>query len=355
MNDHGDTVLHSAFSPAMAHLVLDYGAHIDARDAFGSTMLHRIAPTPDLLLAQALLDREANVNATDGQGRSPLELAAGFQFDQPRMIRLLVRYGAKPIGLGLKAPHRAVIQCDLPGTHSPRFGSEGLDALDDFHNRPLHWAATLGREGWARYLLAEGGDVGARNERGFTPLHLAAVVGNIGIARVLINHGAKPKALDRAGNAAVDVAALNDHHELVDLLKPLSIPDAGFFNDVSSRDEKAMTPLHHAVRTNNLQLAAQLIGAGADVNATDQNTWTPLFFAVNEGHPEVVRLLLQHGAHPDAMDRENCRPLFYVTPQEQRGGYSGLKVPCMYDGGGHSEAARLLYEYGASGYIYVQY
>ena len=48
------------------------------------------------------------------------------------------------------------------------------------------------------------------------------------------------------------------------------------------------------VITENTEIVAQLLAAGADVNATDNDGDTALMRASTQGHTEIVKLLKQH-------------------------------------------------------------
>lgn len=71
-------------------LLLDKGAHINAKDSFGRTALHVLAyghpSRTNRAMAELLLERGADVNAKDFQGRTPLYFASTPQWfnDQTR-------------------------------------------------------------------------------------------------------------------------------------------------------------------------------------------------------------------------------------------------------------------------------
>jgi uncharacterized protein len=78
----------------MAKLLLDHGAHVDARDTSGSTALHWAAERGNLEVMRMLLESKANVDAANRQGITPLMLAASHT--QPAAVRFLLAHGADP-------------------------------------------------------------------------------------------------------------------------------------------------------------------------------------------------------------------------------------------------------------------
>ena len=65
---------------------------------------------------------------------------------------------------------------------------------------------------------------------------------------------------------------------------------------VQERYARGDTALHHATRNGDLEIAEQLVGAGADVNRTTDNGHFPLYCAAGHGHVETTRYLVENGA-----------------------------------------------------------
>jgi ankyrin repeat protein len=63
-------------SLAVARLLLDRGADINARQAGGFTPLHGAAANGDRTMSELLVDRGADPSARNDEGRTPSELAA---------------------------------------------------------------------------------------------------------------------------------------------------------------------------------------------------------------------------------------------------------------------------------------
>jgi ankyrin repeat protein len=72
--------------------------------------------------------------------------------------------------------------------------------------------------------------------------------------------------------------------------------------DVNRAGPDGTTPLHQAVRANDLEHVESLLRAGADVNRADRYGITPLYLAAVNGNPVVIRKLLDAGANPNAVD-----------------------------------------------------
>ena len=80
-------------------------------------------------------------------------------------------------------------------------------------------AAASGSTSLCRLLLEAGGDVGERDEDGFTPLLLAAYFGHAEVCELLLERGkANIEETTRLGNTALKLAAQEGHASTVALL-----------------------------------------------------------------------------------------------------------------------------------------
>lgn len=163
----------------------------------GDTALHISAASHQRQLAEALVDRGADVRARNRRGAEPLHYAAdgGPAADgwdagaQREVIEYLVEAGADP------------------------------NAADNSGVAPLHRAVRNRCSMAVNALIANGADPRLINKAGSTPLHLA--VQNTGksnsgteaakdeqrrIIVLLLRHGARPTDVDGKGKAAVDAA-----------------------------------------------------------------------------------------------------------------------------------------------------
>lgn len=89
------------------------------------------------------------------------------------------------------------------------------------------------------------------------------------------------------------------------------------------------TPLHIAVKQNNLDCVKFLLFNDATTDEIDMKHRTPLFVAVSEGLVDCVRILLSYGASPNIKDNRQQTPLYMAIV------FYKMKI------------VRLLIEYGA--------
>ena len=251
------TIQGSAFTPLIlaarrfpdaVPVLLDAGADPNVRGIDGTTALHvagqwRLASTTSLLL-----EHGADVGATDGHGRTPLNAVAA-------------RLGRWRGDGSLHGKEVSTIKALLVG------GGDAVD-LAGQHWTELHTAALIGSDPQVDTLLRQGADANAELSNGWTALHLAAF--------------ANPDA--RAVTA---------------LLRGGADPNAQFGN--------GRTPLHcAAARNTSPSVIETLVEAGANPGAATSTGWTPLHAAAFANpNPDVLGALLAAGAPASASMTES--------------------------------------------------
>ena len=163
------------------------------------------------------------------------------------------------------------------------YGSALKELLEVDGTTLLHWAAGLGNLVVAKFLISQGADVNAKDNKGNTPLHSAALEGH-----------------DTPFYSATD----KGHH--IEVAKFLVSQGA----DVNTKNNEGYTPLHSAAYEGNIEIVKFLVSQGADVNAKDKNVvGTPLHVAALKGNVEVAKFLVSQGADVKVKGYNGLTPL----------------------------------------------
>jgi predicted Fe-Mo cluster-binding NifX family protein len=175
----------------ITRLLIDKGADVSATDEDGQTPLHRASEYGYKRVAQLLIDKGADVSVTDKDRRTPLHLAsdegvAQLLIDKGVDISVSDKDGQTPLHL---ASDEGVAQLLI---------EKGADVsvTDQCGRTPLHVASSTRHEGVAQLLIEKGADLSATDKDGQTPLHLAS---DEGVAQLLIHRCADVSVTDKAG------------------------------------------------------------------------------------------------------------------------------------------------------------
>src|SRR3984893_11252161 len=133
--------------------------------------------------------------------------------------------------------------------------------------------------------------------------------------------------------------------------------------DINAREVDGTTALHWAVRTNDVETAEMLLGAGAHANVANRYGVTPLWLAATNGNAVIVEALLKAGADANAPMPQGETVLMTAARAGNPDAVQallthGADVNATEDGlgenaliwaaaGNHPEAARILIEHGA--------
>ena len=254
----------------------------------GHTPLHIAAYFRKGVAASVLIASGADVNMIDAGGNTPVNYAN----NNDRMAALFQHMAAGTI----KSPIDA-----LRGTPPPETKSFGRGKLDPAKLQHFFDAAENGDLQAVRWLIANGADVNAKNNDGWTPL-LYAARKSAEVAKLLIDNGAEVNAKDEDGRTPLLYAAGNNAAEVAKLLI-----DNGA--DVNAKNKKGRTPLHWAAGENAAAVAKLLIDNGAEVNAKSNGGVTSLHAAAFKNAAAVAKLLIDKGANIEAKDNDGDTPL----------------------------------------------
>jgi ankyrin repeat protein len=189
------TPLHVAVATGetwIAGMLINAGADIEAEgDPKDSHPLHLAAIRNDTEVARLLIERGADLDGRDGQGRTPLTVAATY--GNVAVGELLLMAGSDPL-----APDTV------------------------YRDTPIHWATVSGSIEMVELLISFGVDVNARSGHGGElPLHYAMSKGSVEMVEFLIANGGDPTARDDSGETAITFALAHAPTKAVQTIEAL--------------------------------------------------------------------------------------------------------------------------------------
>ena len=190
---------------------------VSSRNAMGGTALHIAVQGDHLRVTKLLLFCQADVNAKDNRGLTPLHLAMGGE-----VAAVLLASGADVNARderGGTPLYAAAFRGQYDVAVLLLFNKADANAKSSNGETPLHAAAASGHRGVAELLLAYGANVNAADDGGDTPLHKAAFFGQAGVAQLLLDDKADVNARDKDGNTALFDAEIEGHMSVAKLLR----------------------------------------------------------------------------------------------------------------------------------------
>ena len=288
--------------------LLKMGAFVDAKDSKGKTPLFYV-PGQRLDLADILLAHDANPNARDHDGNTPLHL---FMLNVDMVKKLLAAKASPNIA------------------NDENLSVYGALIDDSFIQR--HPDIT-------QLLISQGADLDTRTPSGESILHVAARLHLRDIFSHAAQKGADMTALDHDGNTVLHTLAMSRHLGMINktlqaaphlvhernsenktplaelLLRAESLLTDGentfteiarmlikYGADPNTRDINGCSLLHHAVAKGNIALVEYLLDRGADPDLRDAQAQAPLHAALKTGNLDLLDRLLDRGADPDLVD-----------------------------------------------------
>lgn len=188
--------------------------------------LHAAAAAGDVAAIRKLVQAGANLDARDGNGRTPLHVAA-FR-GGVEAARLLIAAGAKP---GLLDDQRydamtiASVRDDVPMVQALlAAGASAKLVTSRYDGTALIAAAHLGHDGVVRELIAAGAPLDHVNNLGWTALMESVVLGDGGTrhvetARALLAAGADRGIADRQGVTPLQHARARGYRAMAEALE----------------------------------------------------------------------------------------------------------------------------------------
>ncbi|MHC4501293.1 MAG: ankyrin repeat domain-containing protein [Planctomycetota bacterium] len=289
-----------------------------------------------LKLVRLLVEHGTELNARDGQGYTPLDVALNYVKEND-IIEFLKSKGAEG-ALREKAPAQADISEEelLAKVQGILSAGGNIDAQDHAGRTALHTGCEYGYRKGVDLLLSKGANPNIGDEIGLTALHYAVVFGRLEIAKTLIDHGANVNAKDSDQGTPIHFALMAKHNE-IELLRLLL--DNGADWRVSPEFE-GLTPLHMAVARRDPVALRLLFAGGADPKVKDKTGETHLHHAARLGYDDMVTLLIEVGSEVNATDSVGMTPLDWAVARGEKA-VAAAKVLRQH-GGKTTEAGKTL-------------
>lgn len=184
------------------------------------TPLHVAVQKGNKALAQLLVEYGANVNAETSSHDTPLDLA--YHNNDVNIARFLLENGASPTKIGGAIHALYVLAAKGNRPFVQLLLEHGLDANqpDDYGLTPLHQVSMSDTPNTsvALLLIQKGADVNATDKNLETPLHNAAYHGNLNIVELLLKNGARINAQEKYNKTPLVKAAQGGHIAVVKYL-----------------------------------------------------------------------------------------------------------------------------------------
>jgi ankyrin repeat protein len=170
------------------------------------------------------------------------------------------------------------------------------------HQDLLHTAVTWGNPELVQLLLERGANIEARRF-GESPLQLAVKGGHTHVAELVLQKGARLDIHSAAGLGKI-------HHVKWVLRGNPKLAQ-------STRSGCKETPLHWAVRGEQVEVVRYLLSHGGNSSANGSLDYTPLHYAVLSNEESIIQLLLAHGAKLERKSSNGCTPLYLAVKLKQ--------------------------------------
>ncbi|KKP23819.1 MAG: hypothetical protein SZ59_C0003G0043 [candidate division TM6 bacterium GW2011_GWF2_28_16] len=212
--------------------------------------------------------------------------------------------------LGIKAYSHWDSYHDLETAKKAVNNGADINAIDQYGQTPLMFAAEDGLADVAEFLIKNGADVNFKNNEGETSLMLACYCiddynydGRVRIVEMLIKNEADLHAKNDSGRTALRYAAVSNFE--LDIIK-LLVEKGALVNDPQSTGSALIDSLYNYAIWDIEEFSDKdyrnikfLIKNGADVNARfkpDEELVSVLDIAITTGRLELVDLLIGYGA-----------------------------------------------------------
>ena len=263
--------------------------NIDDRDYMGLTPIHLACQSGSPSTVNRLIELSADLNAQNYDGETPLHLA--IRSSRPDIVDILLKAAAVTTIRDNNGSSPLVEAIAFNDGIMDVFRTAAANRTVRDHNGMtlLHAAAMSNHPHIVKFLLEAGADIMAKETNGMTSLHVATRFDAIEIAGMLIGAGADVKAKDKSGMTPLHVATQSDAIQIAGML-------IGAGADIMAKDRSGMTPWISAAQNSPQILSAILANSqNINVSARDDRGWTALHHAAVHSNVLAAVILIYSG------------------------------------------------------------
>lgn len=297
--DRGFTPLHVAGEYGhveIVRLLLAAGAKPDVRNDWEQTPLWQVSwqkrPT-DVAVARLLIDAGATVDAADKDGFTPLLVTARhcnlplltYLASRGASLVAVTRRGNTPLSIAITNGSADCVRA------LARAGAD-LNASDAEGRIPLLEAVARGDRLAVDLLLSAGARVDVYGRDGYAALQNAAWHGNRDLVTLLLQHHADPNQAPGGSAPPLNLAVQRGHRETV-----RALVDGGARSDIPFG---GYTALQRAAWQGETDMVSAMLDRGANPDPPSPTHPPPIVLAAERGHLAVVSLLVDRGADVNA-------------------------------------------------------
>lgn len=291
----------------IASLLLENGANIYAKNNEGTAIdIARARNSFDV--EKVLTGVNADVNAFDAEGRTPLMYAA--RDNNVDLIKEILHAGAKIDATDTKG-QSALMLAITNGASDAVFAlidsGTNINVKDASGWTPLTYAVSYNMLDVMRYLVSNKADIDLAQSEGKTALMLATEKNDLETISYLIDAGAQIDIVDAKGCTAFLYAVLYDNNDIAKTLLNKSK------DSVDKDSVDGFTPLMVAANNKNIEMVRMIVTAGANINKVDSYGRSAFTYAVAKNSMDVAEYLMENGADVTLVDVNDANAFMYAS------------------------------------------